>query len=122
MRIVSDIFVGEIETHILCSVIFFSWKSCQLWNNMEKKTLFREGHRRQCNTCTLQAAYPRLQNTNLLLFHRNNCYNESPQYNVPRTSPVLFTLQFSAREDCRTCWSLFWTFHLDSFSFVTVSI
>jgi hypothetical protein len=27
--------VGKIKTHILCSVTFF-WKSCSLWDNVEK--------------------------------------------------------------------------------------
>jgi len=35
MRNVSDKFVEKIKTHILCSVTFL-WKSCRLWDNVEK--------------------------------------------------------------------------------------
>ena len=29
-------FVEKIQTHVLCSVTFFSQKSCRLWDNVEK--------------------------------------------------------------------------------------
>jgi len=28
--------VEKIKTHILCSITFFFWKSCLLWDNVEK--------------------------------------------------------------------------------------
>jgi len=35
MKNVSDKFVMDIKTHILCSISFFR-KSCSLWDNVEK--------------------------------------------------------------------------------------
>ena len=55
--------VEKIRTHILCSVTFF-WKSCRLWDNMEKYCTTGQGP--QTTTWSMRTAcwIPQATNTN----------------------------------------------------------
>ena len=82
-------FVQKIKTRISCLSNIFFFKSCRLWDNVEKYCKNRIGHRRQYGACALHAGYLRLQTHTrnmyylyyLLLFHRNKfCTNVPLSY------------------------------------------
>ena len=100
MRNVLRKIVEKINTHILCSIAFF-WKSCRLWDNVEKYG--RAGQNTDDNMALALAGYlgqqMHIQNVKcLLLSHRNNGCTFAPQCHAVRTVACFV-------KECSWCWS-----------------
>ena len=88
--------VEKIKTHTLWSVTLF-WKTCRLWENVEKMVKPQWPQVKiKCSACTSACSIIKATNTHLdmyyfLLFDCNVGYMKTPQcYDITCTLPVLF--------------------------------
>jgi hypothetical protein len=99
MRNVLDTSFREKSKHILCSVTFFPENLAVYKKTQKKKKIAERGRPQvQYDAWALHAGYLRPQTHThtqnmcyLLLFHRNSCYTNAPQYYVTRTLTVLLS-------------------------------